>query len=214
MELFGFYRQLELMRDEVDEDMCFTELFENILVGHGNNLDNYLHGRCDEFAAGLSDVFGYKLECLMDSDNCLIHAYCVAESGAEKFYIDARGITTDDELFFDEFADFCTYSPEEIYDLGGNCSTLYYKDTSEMYGDKNWKLLPAFNDNKDVIEFLKKNVEYYDVQLLGKECCRISDDVFNRPLEKSPLSKQIQSAEARSAAQRHRQEHPTKAHEH
>lgn len=158
----GFYYELEDLKSEVpDADFGFLE---NVAVGDSYNLYDFLHGHCDQFAAALSDYYGYSVEYVLDSHDMLIHVYCVTDFGGCKAYIDARGVTTDADLFFDEFADFCTFDNGLIYDLNGNCRVFCHKDTREMYGDAEREL----NQDKELFGFLKDNNSYYDVGLLEK----------------------------------------------
>ena len=161
---WGFYKELEEIRADGMSDASFGFL-ENVPVGDAYNLYNFLHGWCDHFAAALSDFFGYEIEYVIDNDGGLVHAYCVQEmTNGETAYIDARGITTDDELFFDEFADFCTYYRGELHDTMGECDVFRCKNSQEMLGDKNREL----NQDKDLCLFLKNHRTYYDAGLFEK----------------------------------------------
>ena len=77
-----------------------------------------MHGYCADFAAILSDVCGYSIECVRHIDEDgeegrLIHAYCIAKIFNEKAYIDIRGITTDPQLFFQEFKNEVSYDLQD-----------------------------------------------------------------------------------------------------
>lgn len=154
----GFYAELEKMKFDgfLEADFGFLE---NISVGDSFNLYDFLHGHCDEFAAGLSDFYGYSIEYVLSSDNILIHAYCVTEINGEKAYVDARGTTTNPERFFAEFDDWCSYDNGIIYDLKGVCLILGCKDTWEMYSDK----IRARNQDEDLVQFFKDYNAYYDI---------------------------------------------------
>lgn len=162
----GFYKELEELRTQGLTEASFGFL-ENTVIGDYFNLYDFLHGHCDEFAAALSDYYGYPVEYILDTSHVLVHAYCTAEVAGVKAYIDARGITTDPVLFFDEFADFCTYEKDigRFYDLKGECQLLRHKNTREMYNDENRNL----NQDKDLVAFFKDNNSYYDVKLFEKE---------------------------------------------
>lgn len=162
----GFYRELDEMHSEALQNADFGFL-ENVTVGEWFNLYDFLHGHCDEFAAALSDFYGYSIEYVLNNANVLVHAYCVSVVNGQKTYIDARGITTDAELFFAEFADFCTFHKETggLYDLTGECPVASYKSTYEMYNDDN--RIP--NQDKDLVQFFKDNNSYYDIKLFAKE---------------------------------------------
>lgn len=160
----GFYKELDELRSEGLSDADFGFL-ENVEVGESFNLYDFLHGHCDELAAALSDFYGYEIEYIVGNDNALIHAYCVAEVNGSKAYIDARGITTDAELFFDEFADFCTYENGRVYDLSGECRVLSHKNTREMYSDETREP----NQDKDLVCFFENNNGYYDIHQFERE---------------------------------------------
>lgn len=167
----GFYKELdELRREDGCEDADFGFL-ENVDVGEAFNLYDFLHGHCDEFAAALSDYYGYSIEYIVDTANVLVHAYCVAEVDGSKAYIDARGITTDDKLFFEEFEDFCTYKDGCFYDLRGECQVLSHKDTREMYSDN----MREPNQDKDLVRLFKENNSYYDVKVFERELKQINN---------------------------------------
>ena len=161
----GFYQERADLRDNGAPNASFG-FMENIRVGEYFTLYDFLHGHCDEFAAGLSDCYGYSIECIIGSSNLLVHAYCTDDLNGVKAYIDVRGITTDANLFFDEFSDFCKYDDEhgEIFDLKGSCQVLRYQNTREMYCDDNREL----NKDKEVFRFLKEHGSYYDIQTLER----------------------------------------------
>lgn len=159
--LWGFYKELLELRADglLDADFGFLE---NVPVGGSYYLYDFLHGCCDQFAAALSDFFGYQIEYVLGNDGNLIHAYCVQElSDGVTAYIDARGITVDAEVFFDEFRDWCDYDARSgsLCDLEGECQVRRHKDTKEMYSDESREL----NQDKDLYQFLKDNRSYYDV---------------------------------------------------
>lgn len=106
---YGFYQEREELRR--DDAAATFGLLDNIQVTNESSAYNFLHGCCDEFAATLSDIFGYEIECVRNADGRLIHAYCVSYIGDEKAYIDIRGITTDPGLFFEEFNREAYYYP-------------------------------------------------------------------------------------------------------
>lgn len=160
--LWGFYKELEDMHRDGPSEADFGFL-ENVPVGEAYNLYDFLHGCCDQFAAALSDFFGYPIEYVLGNDGVLIHAYCVKElADGETAYVDVRGITTDAVEFFDEFRDWCDYDEDSgcLYDLEGECQVMRQKNTKEMYSDENREL----NQDKDLYEFLRENRAYYDVE--------------------------------------------------
>ena len=157
----GFYKELEELRNDCSEaNFCFLE---NIKVTSKNNAYNYLHGRCDKFAAMLSEMYGYEIECIRNADNKLIHAYCVGEMNGEKAYIDVRGITTDPVLFYEEFEDELTYYPEydivyvstdKGYELLAKIEVCKNKDELFDGGFEGWK-------DEELREFIRLNCHYY-----------------------------------------------------
>ena len=173
----GFYRELEELRADGAHDVDFGFL-ENVPVGDSYYLYDFLHGCCDQFAVALSDFWGYEIEYVVGNDDNLIHAYCIQElASGEIVYIDARGITTDAELFFDEFADWCKYRRGELWDLEGKCQVYRHKDSREMYGDDGREP----NQDEDLHQFLKDNCSYYDVKAFERERVMIGN--VNRLIE-------------------------------
>ena len=160
----GFFKELDELRADGLPDSDFGFL-ENVPIGDSYNLYDFLHGHCDQFAAALSDYYGYEIEYVLDNSDNLVHAYCVAVVGPYVAYIDARGITTNAELFFEEFADWCTYDKGGLYDLNGECRVIRHKDTREMYSDDSREL----NQDKDLVRFFKDNGSYYNVKVFERE---------------------------------------------
>lgn len=160
----GFYVELEKLHKQGLTEASFGFL-ENVEVGEYFNLYDFLHGHCDEFAAALSDYYGYPVEYILDTSKVLVHAYCTQDIDGVKAYIDARGITNDAELFFEEFADFCTYENGRFYDFKGECQVLRHKNTREMYNDDRREP----NQDKDLFDFFKDNNLYYDVNLFKEK---------------------------------------------
>lgn len=163
----GFYNEMEERLADGMEDVGFGFL-ENVRVGEAYNLYDFLHGNCDDFAAALSDCFGYQIEYVLGSGGMLIHAYCVQElADGELAYIDARGMTTDEELFFDEFRDWCDYDEDAgvLHDVKGLCKVVRCKDTNEMYSGADWERTV----DGELRDFLMDFIEYYDVKVLEME---------------------------------------------
>ena len=185
----GFYAELESLQKELP-DASFGFL-ENTDVGDYYSLYDFLHGHCDEFAAALSDYYGYEIEYIIDSCNTLVHAYCVTEVGGDKAYIDVRGITTDADLFFEEFEAFCTYDKDNgcFYDLSGECRVMSHKDTREMYGDDFREL----NQDKDLVQFFKENNSYYSVDVFKRELKQVDnvDDLLASATERSEVNADV-----------------------
>ena len=160
----GYYQ--ELVQIQQDDTAANFGFLESVDIKNGYSLYDYLHGRCDEFAAALSDFYGYSVEAVIDDAWGLIHAYCVTEIAGHKIYIDARGITDDDELFFSEFTDFYIHDKGKLfYENGIPCRVECYPSTRKMYSDEKREL----NQDKDLVQFFKDNNSYYDIKIFAKE---------------------------------------------
>lgn len=158
----GFYEELEeLQKDWPGSDFGFLE---NTDVTKESNAYNFLHGCCDEFAAMLSEMYGYGIECVRNAEGRLIHAYCVTEVDGKKAYIDARGTTTDPVLFFEEFENELTYFPED------GAITVLNDDLYEFPAEiETWKNKDEFFDgeyegwsDEDIKSFIREQGEYYN----------------------------------------------------
>ena len=183
----GFYKELdELRKDDPEADFgCL----ENVDVTPDRNAFRFLHGFCDEFAAMLSDVYGYEIEAVrhFDEDGFggkLIHAYCVSEIAGEKAYIDIRGITTDVEKFFEAFENEVTYYPDgELWDLEGQATMERWASKDELFdGDyEGWS-------NEDIRQFIFNNGSYYNVaaQELEEERKPSLEDKIREAGQKAP----------------------------
>ena len=158
----GFYTELDEIRK--DDGAANFGFLENLRVTSESSAFNFLHGSCDEFAAMLSDVLGYEIECVRNADHRLIHAYCTTYIGNKKAYIDIRGITTDPELFFSEFKnELFYYSPtgsilvenEDGYEIEAERET--WNNKSELFDGEyeHW-------DDPEIEAFIKDYTDYYD----------------------------------------------------
>lgn len=101
----GFYEDYFNLKETQDEDDFESFLFmENICESFDSDdlssvdLYKYIHGYCDEFAMMLSKLYRYEIKMAFCGE-VLIHAWC--QKG--KYFIDARGITDDEKLFFSEY---------------------------------------------------------------------------------------------------------------
>ncbi len=101
----GFYDDYFSLKNELDEEDFESFAFmENISESFDSDelsfidLYKYIHGYCDEFAMMLSKLYGYEIKMAFCGD-ILIHAWC--QKG--EYFIDARGITNDEKLFFSEY---------------------------------------------------------------------------------------------------------------
>lgn len=178
---YGFYNELDELRRE-DPDATFGFL-ENIDVTGDLNAFDFLHGFCPDFAAMLSDLYGYKIVAVRhcDEDNVsgkLIHAYCVADFESEQVFIDIRGITNDPVLFFEEFENEVTYYPEdgELWDLDAPVIFERWADKDSLFdGD-----YEGWSDN-NIRDFITANAGYYSPAAIqmrlesGKEGFKIFD---------------------------------------
>lgn len=158
---YGFYNELDELRRE-DPEATFGFL-ENVDVNGDLNAFNFLHGFCPDFAAMLSDLYGYKIVAVRhyDEDNVtgkLIHAYCVADFQSEQVFIDIRGITNDPVLFFEEFENEVTYYPDdnELWDLEGMATVEIWSNKDSLFdGD-----YEGWSDYK-IRDFIMANAGYY-----------------------------------------------------
>src|SRR5699024_8523258 len=93
-----------------DEEPC--EALEKVDLGDGLDASIFLHGVCGIFALVLHETFGYEIWVVAFEpedwgdeadtwENRLVHVYC--QKGDR--YVDVRGITDNEDAFFDEFAD-------------------------------------------------------------------------------------------------------------
>lgn len=165
----GFYNELDELKNE-DNEANFGFL-ENLTVSDEDNAFNFLHGDCGLFAAMLSDVYGYEIECIRETQDDdfpgkLIHAYCVTTLNNEKAYIDVRGITTDSEVFYEEFENQMTYLKETntflFVDYEGyekEAIVEHFKCKDELFdGD-----LEGWVD-EDIKKFICNYRDYYDAE--------------------------------------------------
>ena len=92
------------------EEPC--EALEKIDLGDRLDASIFLHGVCGIFALALHETFGYEIWAVAFEpedwgdkedtwENRLVHVYC--QKG--DCYVDVRGITDNEDAFFDEFAD-------------------------------------------------------------------------------------------------------------
>lgn len=171
----GFYEELnELQKDYPESDFGFLE---NTDVTSESNAHNFLHGCCDEFAAMLSEMYGYEIECVRNAEGRLVHAYCITEIGGEKAYIDVRGTTTNPVLFFEEFENEITYYPED-----GTIMTLNDDSYEVEAKTETWKDKDSFFDgeyegwsDEDIKQFIREQGIYYNPN-------RIREGVFAKQM--------------------------------
>lgn len=176
---FGFYDELNnLQKDETEADFGFLE---NVDVTSENDAYDYLHGCCEEFAAILSDIYGYEIECVRNANNRLIHAYCIGYIGDEKAYIDIRGITTDKTLFFEEFDNEMYYYAEQDVYLVEDDEGYELEAPVESWPSKNELFDGDYEDwdDGDIRKFISDNASYYDTnQFKGVFTCKECSEEF------------------------------------
>lgn len=126
----GFYLEMDQiakdLEDELEEyisptfefmeSICYENKDEKATINEINAYD-FLHGFCYEFALVLNQLYGYEIECILDENNELVHAYCIIKNDNNNVYIDIRGITTDYHLFIKEFDDWIEYFNIPTYPL-------------------------------------------------------------------------------------------------
>lgn len=155
----GFYAELiELQEENPDANFGFLE---NVRVSDEWNAFDYLHGRCDEFAAMLSEAYGYEIETVHNADKELIHSYCTTEINGGKAYIDVRGITVDRNLFWMEFEDEVTSHGDELWASGERAIVEAWASKAELFngGYRDWS-------DKDIRKFILNSADYYDASKL------------------------------------------------
>lgn len=176
---YGFYQEREELRRD-DEAATFGFL-DNMQVTNESSAYNFLHGCCDEFAATLSDMFGYEIECFRNADGRLIHAFCVSYIGDEKAYIDVRGITTDPVLFFEEFKREAYYYPPTGSILVEDEDGREVEATVETWASKNELFEGDFEGWSDpqIQVFVKDYRDYYDSsKLMSLYKCKACSSEF------------------------------------
>ena len=90
------------------------EVMLSVIIDRERDVDawSYLHGMCGVFALALSQEFGYPIWIIQDSKDdpvleSLIHVFCVVNNAdGQKQYIDARGVTTNEDRFLRSFGKF------------------------------------------------------------------------------------------------------------
>lgn len=167
----GFYCELEKIRSN-DPHADFSFL-EHVKVTDDRDAYEFLHGFCDDFAAVLSEVFGYEIETVRHWEvpgliGSLVHAYCIAELHGETAYIDIRGITTDAELFFEEFEDEVTYDSgdDALFDLEGPAVVEFWDCKDALFEGRyqGWS-------NEEIKVFILENEAFFNVAHWERENC-------------------------------------------
>ena len=96
--------------DGQTKNVAINNLFNNDRNNYDDidaldQINEFLYEYCEVFAVALHQHFGYKIEYLYDTNNQLVHAYCILSIGGKIHYIDIRGITDDWDEFIDDFKD-------------------------------------------------------------------------------------------------------------
>jgi hypothetical protein len=124
MRVPNFYDERRELQEEFGDDELDFSFMVNLAWG-GDGLQ-FLHGECDIFALQLKRKYPKYTVCVIKDEKCAcIHAYCKYK----QYYIDVRGITSDADEFFDEFADWYTYdAPSKDSSIITFRSTNKYED--------------------------------------------------------------------------------------
>ncbi len=102
---------------------------------------DYLHGSCTTFAQCLNEVFGYKVECVYQTEDPddspqLVHAYCTTQTTDGKtFYVDVRGMIDDYDKFMAEFYDAGLWSNDDYSFTESDMDSIpdRYKESAESF---------------------------------------------------------------------------------
>ena len=117
---------------------------------------DFLHGFCTTFAYLLAKTYGYQIIVVVDFENYLVHAYCRHVVDGIPYFIDIRGITTEEHEVLQEFDDgfgqeeyldgfyfFRNYGPDNL----GEFCTKYLKYPSPKIDMANAKKFLTANRN-------------------------------------------------------------------
>lgn len=139
------------------------ELKEELILRGMLLMDNtmdatvFVHGVCGIFALALNERFGYPIYQLLDlrenEDDSepysqLVHIFCMEDDN----YIDVRGMTDNDKLFFDDFADDLGSDADIFPLLASSCKEFVQESMSE----EEFEIF--FAAAKDIIE---KHIDWY-----------------------------------------------------
>ena len=149
----GFYDKLDKLVN-YDKNRVFHSNFD-FLHANGNygqsfiekmnrekgiSVGDFLHGYCFEFAILLNQLYGYPIQCIIDPNNNLIHAYCVYRNNGILYFVDARGTTNNWFEFSKEYSSFATgvnnmgYCFNKIVQF--NVAPEYYFGTKVLHNQK------------------------------------------------------------------------------
>lgn len=135
------------------------------------DLEVYLHGLCGIFAVELAKQMqeqNIPVEmCIIVNEEGIVHCFLMVASPDEfmDYYIDVRGITSDENEFFGEFADFFDYKQWRQGEDCGEEDILFFYDIAafmkklyELIGIKYSCFKKEVEETKDIIEKFR---EYY-----------------------------------------------------
>ena len=146
----------EIIANDGDIDFLWEE-FE----GTELSIYDFIHGSCAYFAYALAEEFGYDITLVKLYDSRqgimdLCHVYCHTEVNGVDYYIDARGITSDEQQLMDEF-DVDLNKDER----NGFIETWSY-DKKDLLKEK--YVLKDVVNLKDARTFIRANTDYYTLQ--------------------------------------------------
>ena len=164
----GYYEKLRILQEKEGGGANLQIVMENEFSEKKPWLDAYnlLRSYAPDFAIALHDFLGYNIEVVNALDGRLIHAYCVSEYAGKKVYIDVRGITTNPELFYEEF-EYATpehalyYKDGVLYDEQNNVLKTVVFDDARDYMDKYDQ---QSNDPWDAIPFFEEHEQFYRLE--------------------------------------------------
>ena len=126
---------------------------------------DFVHGSCAYFAYALAEKFGYDITLVKLYDSVegrmeLCHVYCHTAVNGVDYYIDARGITSDEQQLMDEF------DVDLNKDEGnGFIETWYYSKNDLIKDGYVSKDSPITNDIlSNARIFIETNMDYYTLQ--------------------------------------------------
>lgn len=92
-------------------DVNTSKLDNDLNIFEFDTINLFLHGCCVLFAKALNEIFKYDVYMV----NCSIgvHYFCMYKN----LYIDVRGITNNEKIFFAEFNIFDKPNKEKIYNI-------------------------------------------------------------------------------------------------
>lgn len=135
-----------------------AEFLEDEYEGTEFSAYEFLHGCCTTFAYLLAKTYGYQIITVRDFENCLVHAYCRHVVDGIPYYIDIRGITTEEHEVLQEF--------DEGFGKGEYLDGFYFfqdygkNDLDEFYG-RFLRYSSSKIDMDNAKKFLSANRDFY-----------------------------------------------------